>query len=135
MKMPVLYSFPLSANGYRARLVLDFLGVSFESRTIDLSKGEHVGPDFLKINPLGQVPVFVDGDLVVSDSHAIAAYVADRYRGPAAEGFGRAHQQSAHGSRSGCSSMRSNCTSGSELRETITPSEWRRISAVPRRGR
>ena len=87
MKMPVLYSFPLSANGYRARLVLDFLGVSFESRTIDLSKGEHVGPDFLKINPLGQVPVFVDGDLVVSDSHVIAAYVADRYRGPAAEGI------------------------------------------------
>ena len=82
---PVLYSFPLSANGYRARLVLDYLGVSFEARTVDLSKGEQLGPDFLKINPLGQLPVLVDGDLTLWDSHAIIAYLADRYRGPAAE--------------------------------------------------
>lgn len=33
-------------------------------------------PEFLAINPLGQVPVLVDGDLVLSESLAITLYLA-----------------------------------------------------------
>ena len=82
---PVLYSFPLCANAYRARILLDYLAVSYQTRMIDLSKGEHHSPDFLKINPLGQLPVLVDGSVTLWDSHTIIAYVADRYRGSIAE--------------------------------------------------
>lgn len=38
-------------------------------------------PAFLAINPLGQIPVLVDGDLVLTESLAIAQYIAHRYGG------------------------------------------------------
>ena len=38
-------------------------------------------PDFLAINPLAQIPVLVDGDLVLTESLAIAQYIAHRYGG------------------------------------------------------
>jgi glutathione S-transferase len=34
---------------------------------------------FLKLNPLGQIPVLTDGDLVLCDSSAIMVYLAKRY--------------------------------------------------------
>ena len=36
-------------------------------------------PAFLAINPIGQVPAMVDGDLVLSESLAITLYIAQRY--------------------------------------------------------
>lgn len=46
-------------------------------RTVDLSKGEHLTPEFLKINPLHQIPVLVDGDCTITDSRAIACYLVN----------------------------------------------------------
>jgi len=50
----------------------------------DFEKGTQKAPDFLALNPLGKVPVLVDrgpdgtwADAVVTESAAIAAYVAD----------------------------------------------------------
>jgi glutathione S-transferase len=40
-------------------------------------------PEFLKINPLGQIPVMVDGDLVLTESMAILMYVAQSRGGGA----------------------------------------------------
>jgi glutathione S-transferase len=37
--------------------------------------------DFLKINPQGQIPAMQDGDLVLTESLAIALYLARRYGG------------------------------------------------------
>jgi len=39
-------------------------------------------PDFLKVNPQGQVPAMQDGDLILTESLAIALYLARRYGGP-----------------------------------------------------
>ncbi|KAF6208546.1 hypothetical protein GE061_017004 [Apolygus lucorum] len=41
--------------------------------------GEHMGEDFLKINPQHTVPVLVDGDLKLAESPAILMYLADSY--------------------------------------------------------
>lgn len=38
-------------------------------------------PEFLAINPIGQVPVLVEDDLVLSESLAITLYIARRYGG------------------------------------------------------
>jgi glutathione S-transferase len=38
-------------------------------------------PAFLAINPLAQIPVLTDGDLVLTESLAIAQYIAHRYGG------------------------------------------------------
>ena len=36
-------------------------------------------PDLRAVNPLGQVPTLVDGDQIVTESSAIALYLADRF--------------------------------------------------------
>ena len=38
-------------------------------------------PDFLKVNPQGQIPVLQDGDLILTESLAIALYLARRHGG------------------------------------------------------
>lgn len=63
----------------RARWTLQELGIDFEAVTVNLLAGEHRCADFLKINPAGKVPTLVDGDLVVTESVAIALYLGDKY--------------------------------------------------------
>jgi glutathione S-transferase len=77
-----LYDFPLSGHGHRARLMLSLLGLENENINVDLRTGAQKNDDFLRLNAFGQVPVLVDGDLVIRDSAAIIAYLANRY-GPA----------------------------------------------------
>ena len=63
----------------RVEWVLRELDVEFESITVDLRAGEHLTPAFLRLNPAHKVPVLVDGDEVLTESAAIAMYLADKY--------------------------------------------------------
>lgn len=74
-----LYESPISGHAHRARAFLHLLGVPFESVVVDLLAAEHRKPDFLALNPLGQIPVLVDGGTVVRDSTAILVYLALGY--------------------------------------------------------
>jgi glutathione S-transferase len=74
-----LYDFPLSGHAHRARAMLKILGLDFESKMMDLANGEHKEPEFLAINPLGQVPALTDGDVVLRDSTDILTYLALKY--------------------------------------------------------
>lgn len=74
-----LYDFPLSGHGHRARLFLSLLNVEYENITVDLRKGEQKETEFLKLNPFGQIPVLVDGDVVIRDSNAILVYLSAKY--------------------------------------------------------
>jgi glutathione S-transferase len=47
--------------------------------SVNLLTGEHRTPKFLAINPAGKLPVLVDDDLVLTESVAIAVYLADKY--------------------------------------------------------
>lgn len=76
-----LYDFELSGNCYKIRLMLSLLGLEYERVIIALNKGEHKTEEFLKLNPLGQLPVLKDGDIVIRDSQAILVYLARRYGG------------------------------------------------------
>jgi glutathione S-transferase len=63
----------------RARWALEELGVPYDLVRIDLAKGEQRSDAYKKIHPHGKVPALVDGDRVVIESIAIAAYVADKH--------------------------------------------------------
>ncbi len=74
-----LHRHPLSGHSHRVQLALSLMGLPFEMIDVDLMKAAHKSPDFLKLNPFGQVPVLEDGDTVVFDSNAILVYLAAKY--------------------------------------------------------
>lgn len=55
------------------------LGVEHEQIIIDFPNGENDSPEFRAINPMGKVPTLQDGDVVVTETAAICAYLADKY--------------------------------------------------------
>jgi glutathione S-transferase len=77
--MMKLYHFELSGNCHKVRLMLSLLGVEYEQILLDFATKEHKYSKYMKLNPFGQLPILVDGDIVVRDSHAILIYLAQRY--------------------------------------------------------
>ncbi|HEV7308112.1 glutathione S-transferase [Ensifer sp.] len=73
-----LYRHPLSGHSHRAQLFLSLLGVPHDLVDVDLKARAHKEPDFLALNPFGQVPVLDDDGIVVSDSNAILVYLAKK---------------------------------------------------------
>lgn len=73
-----LYTHEESGNSYKVRLLIAFLGVAVDEHRVDLMSDEQHGAAFLAVNPRGEVPVLVDGDLVLRDSAAILVYLAGR---------------------------------------------------------
>jgi len=73
-----LYEFG-PTRSIRARWVLQELGVDFEAASVNMKAREHLGPEFLKLNPAAKLPVLVDGDLVLTESVAIVLYLAEKY--------------------------------------------------------
>lgn len=73
-----------TSNGMRARIALEECGLEYRWHPIDLTKGEHKSPQFLALNPDGQIPVMVDdavpggGKITLSQSSAIMMYCAER---------------------------------------------------------
>lgn len=74
-----LYDYEASGNCYKVRLLLSLLGLGYERVPVDLFKGEHKQPSFLRLNPRAQLPVLADGDTVIWDSMAILIYLARRH--------------------------------------------------------
>lgn len=74
-----LYDLELSGNAYKVRLMLRLLKLEHERVPVDLFKGEHMAPEFLRRNAFHQVPVIDDGGFVLRDSQAILLYLAAKY--------------------------------------------------------
>lgn len=74
-----LYDVEFSGNCYKVRLLLSFLNVDCELVPIDVANREQKTPAYLRKNPLGEIPVLEDGDLVLRDSQAILIYLAKKY--------------------------------------------------------
>lgn len=75
--MMQLYWTPRTRS-FTALWLLEETGQPYEKVLIDTSTGAHKTPDYLKINPMGKVPALRDGETLVAENAAIAAYVADR---------------------------------------------------------
>lgn len=71
-----------TGNCQRAAIALEESGLAYDVRQVDLRGNEHRSPEFLKLNPLGKVPVLtqhVNGrqPVVICQSNAIMLYAAD----------------------------------------------------------
>jgi glutathione S-transferase len=75
------YGSKASGNAYKVRILLALLRVPHEEVTIDFAKREHKTPEFLRLNPRGEVPVIEDGAVVLWDSGACLVYIARKYGG------------------------------------------------------
>jgi GST-like protein len=73
-----------TSNGMRARIALEECGLKYNWHPIDLAKGEHKTPQFLALNPMGQIPVIIDNEgpggrkITMAQSSAIMAYCAEK---------------------------------------------------------
>ncbi|HLD65377.1 MAG TPA: glutathione S-transferase [Pseudomonas sp.] len=74
-----LFRHPLSGHAHRVELLLSLLGLPTELVFVDLAQGAHKRPEFLALNPFGQVPVIDDNGTLLSDSNAILVYLAKAY--------------------------------------------------------
>ncbi|HEV7368016.1 glutathione S-transferase family protein [Arenibaculum sp.] len=74
----VFYYNPMS----RAQIVnwmLEEVGAPRRTIVLDFEKGEHKTPAFLAVNPMGKLPTIVHRGVVVTETAAIVAYLADAF--------------------------------------------------------
>lgn len=69
-----LYGISLSGHVHRVRLFLSILKLDYTFVEASMQS-----PEVLRLNPLGQIPVFEDGEIILTDSNAILVYLAKTY--------------------------------------------------------
>ncbi|CAH1961066.1 unnamed protein product [Acanthoscelides obtectus] len=74
-----LYYFPLSPPSRAALMTMKVLGLNPNIKIVNIPEGEQMKPEFLKINPLHQIPVLNDGGFIISESVVIMKYLVDTY--------------------------------------------------------
>lgn len=76
-----LYYWP-TPNGWKISIALEEMGLDYQTRLVNISKGDQFDPDFLKIAPNNRMPAIVDPDgpdgkpISVFESGAILMYLA-----------------------------------------------------------
>ncbi|TCK08661.1 glutathione S-transferase family protein [Marinobacterium mangrovicola] len=76
-----LYDLELSGNCYKVRLLAALIGVELDIKPVDFLDGAHKRSPVIDLNPFGELPVLVDGEVVLRDSQAILVYLARQYGG------------------------------------------------------
>jgi Glutathione S-transferase len=76
-----LYDLEVSGNCYKVRLFAALAGIELALEPVDFAAGAHKQSPLIDLNPWGEVPVLVDGDIVLRDSQAILVYLARQYGG------------------------------------------------------
>jgi len=73
--MSLKLHFAPGACSFVPHALLELAGAGFEPALVKLHKGEQRTPEYLAINPRGQVPVLVDGDEVITQIVAIVLHI------------------------------------------------------------
>ncbi len=72
-----LYNYVLSGNCYKIRLMAGLLGVPYDTVAVNFYPGfEHRSEEMLALNPSGTLPVLTAGDLVLTETQAMLAWLA-----------------------------------------------------------
>jgi glutathione S-transferase len=72
----ILHDHPRSSNAQKVRFLLGVLALEYQRRTVPFEEprpGWHYA-----VNPVGGIPVLIDGDVVLAESNAILRYLAAR---------------------------------------------------------
>ena len=62
--------------------LLEEIGCAYDLAPVRYDDGSMRSEAFLALNPMGKIPVLVDGETVVTETTAIAIYLADKYKAP-----------------------------------------------------
>lgn len=73
-----LYCFGESGNSYKAALAMELAGIDWEPVFVDFFNGEARSNAYKDINPMGEAPVLVDGDMKLSQSGAIQDWIVEK---------------------------------------------------------
>ena len=73
---------PPSIYGRKVLAVLEEKGLDYEIEKMNFTSQDHLKPEYLKLNPNGEIPTLVDEDTVVYESTAIIEYLNDEYPEP-----------------------------------------------------
>jgi len=73
------YNIKFSPPCRSVELVAQQLKIDLNNKTVDLPKGEHLTPEYLKINPSHTVPTIVDNGFALWESRAIMQYLCNKY--------------------------------------------------------
>lgn len=82
-----------SGNVQKVIFLLEELGTPYEREDYGKQFGNTTTSEYLSMNPNGKVPTFVDGDVIIWESHSILRYIARKEKSdlyPA--GFGERSQ-------------------------------------------
>ena len=93
----VLHGYWRSGAAYRTRIALNFKGLAYEQRGVDLRTGAQRSEAFLALNPQGMVPALESDGLVLTQSPAILEWLEETYPQPSllpADAVGRARVRS-----------------------------------------
>ncbi len=77
-----LYHFEPNANGGKPLIALIEKGVAFTSHWVDLLNWQQHQPEYLAINPKGQVPTLVHDGWVITESTPMGEYIDEAFDGP-----------------------------------------------------
>jgi glutathione S-transferase len=64
---------------FAVHALLRELALPFELQLVDRARAEHKSPAYLKLNPNGQIPVLVDGEVVLYETVAIMLHLLESH--------------------------------------------------------
>lgn len=73
-----LYCFGESGNAYKAALTMTLAGYDWQPVFVDFFRGETRSPEYLALNEMGEAPIFVEGDLTLTQSGVIQMHIAEK---------------------------------------------------------
>ena len=90
----ILHDLPAGMHPRRVRIFLAEKGVALPTRAIDMARGDNASPEFLRLNPLGKLPVLeLDDGSAIAESLAICRYLEALHPDPPL--MGRTPQEAA----------------------------------------
>ncbi|HEV2268843.1 MAG TPA: glutathione S-transferase family protein [Steroidobacteraceae bacterium] len=76
--MLTLHDYQPSLNGWKVRVLLGLLRTPYRTREVALFQGENRSETFLRLNPVGAIPVLeLEDGRSIAESNAILTYLAD----------------------------------------------------------
>jgi glutathione S-transferase len=80
--MLVLYHAGLTQASVKVRITLKEKGLDYQSHYLSIPQQDHLKPEYLAINPDGQVPTLIHDDQVITETTVINEYLNDAFPDP-----------------------------------------------------